>query len=236
MGGIVMSIVNARTRHFSRFLLFPLFFVAAVARPAVAVAQPHLFVGGDLFADVKRFSGEPTTNTLDGTGIGAGAETGVALTDHWSVLIAVDGGRSTTTTRSIPIGVLAAPVGVTTPITAFSSQVSNRITATSVLAGYRISGRRRLAVEVLGGLSFLHVRRDFTTIRTPPVAAAPALVIRPYTLLDNVAAASVDGDFVIGLTSHLAVVPRARVHAFSLSSGGPSGFVIRPGIAARWTF
>jgi hypothetical protein len=89
---------------------------------------------------------------------------------------------------------------------------------------------------VLGGLSFLHVRRDFTTIRTPPVAAAPALVIRPYTLLDNVAAASLDGDFVIGLTSHLSLVPRVRVHAFSLSGGGPSGFVIRPAIGARWTF
>jgi hypothetical protein len=218
----------------SRFLLLPLLCVAAVARPAVA--QPHLFVGGDFFADVKRFSGEPSTNTLDGTGTGAGAETGVALTDHWSVLIAVDSGRTTTTTRSVPIGVLATPVGVAAPITAFSSQVGNRITATSVLVGYRISGRRRLAVEVFGGLSFLHARRDFTTIRTPPVAAAPALVIRPYTLLDNVAAASLDGDFVIGLTSHLALVPRVRAHAFSLSNGGPSGFVIRPGIGARWTF
>ena len=88
---------------------------------------------------------------------------------------------------------------------------------------------------MLGGLSFLHVRRGFTTIRTPP-AAAPALVVRPYTLLDNVAAATVDGDFVIGLTSHLSLVPKVRVHAFSLSSGGPSGFVIRPAIGARWTF
>jgi hypothetical protein len=229
-----MPIVNARIRCLSRFLLLSVLFVAAVARPAAG--QPHLFVGGDFFSDVKRFSGDPTTNTLDGTGIGAGAETGVALTDRWSVLIAVDGGRTTRTSRSIPIGILAAPAGVTTPITAFSSQVSNRITATSVLVGYRIPGRRRLAVEVLGGLSFFHVRRDFTTIRTPPVAAAPALVIRPYTLLDNVAAASLGGDLVIGLTSHLAVVPRVRVHAFSLSSGGPSGFVIRPGVGARWTF
>jgi hypothetical protein len=31
-------------------------------------------------SDVKRFSGDPTTGTLDGTGIGGGAEAGVALT------------------------------------------------------------------------------------------------------------------------------------------------------------
>jgi hypothetical protein len=114
--------------------------------------------------------------------------------------------------------------------------VSNRITATSVLVGYRIPVRRRLAVGVQGGISFLHVRRSYTTIRSPAVVATPALVIRPYQLLDNVAAASLDGELVIDLTSHLALVPRVRAHAFSLSIGGPSGFTIRPGIGARWTF
>jgi hypothetical protein len=218
----------------SRFLVLALLLMAPVASPALA--QPRLFVGGDLFADVKRFSGDPTTNTLDGTRIGGGAETGVALTAHWNVLIAVDSGRTTTTSRPVPIGVLAVPVGVATPISAFTSQVSNRITATSVLIGYRIPVHRRLGVGVSGGLSFLHVRRDFTTIRSPAAAAAPALVIRPYTLLDNVAAASLDGECIIDLTSHLALVPRVRAHAFSLSSSGPSGFAIRPGIGGRWTF
>jgi hypothetical protein len=222
-----------RKQHVVRLLLLALF-VAVVARPAIA--QPHVFVGGDLFADMKRFSGDPTTNTLDGNSVGAGAETGVAFTNHWSILIAVDNGRTTSTSRPIPIGVLAAPVVVATPVSAFRSQASNRITATSVLVGYRIPVRRRLAVGVLGGLSFLHVRRDYTTIRPSAVAAAPALVIRPYQFIDNAAAASVDGEFVIDLTSHLAFVTRVRAHAFSLSSGGPSGFAIRPGIGARWTF
>ena len=43
-------------------------------------------------------------------------------------------------------------------------------------------------------------------------------------------------NLALDLTRHLALVPEVRAHAFSLNGGGPSAFVLRPGLAVRWTF
>jgi hypothetical protein len=213
---------------------------ALIATALPAVAQGRLFVGGDLFADAKRFSGDPSTNTLDGTAFGGGAEVGVVLNDHFSLRVRVGVGGKTTTSTPIPIGVLALPVGATAPISAFRSQVASRLISTDALFGYQFAVRERVHIGAVGGLSFIHMTRDFSTtgpVALPQVdAAAAALVVRPYTLIDKVPAATVGGEVAVDLTRRLAAVGRMEAHAFSLSSGGPSGFAIRPGAGVRWTF
>jgi hypothetical protein len=204
----------------------------AMAQPVLA--QSRVFVGGRAFADTKKFSGDPSTNNLDGTARGGGAEVGVTLNDRFSLRLNVGVDDKTMTSRPIPIGVLVRPAA--TPPTAFRSDVSNRIVSTSVLIGYQFPLHDRVHIGAFGGLSFLHVTRDYSTIGPTPTTAAPALVIRPRTLIDNVAAPTVGAEAAFGLTHHLAVVPNLHVSAFTLSNSGPSGFAIRSGIGARWTF
>jgi hypothetical protein len=199
-------------------------------------AQAQVFVSGNVFADVKRFSGDTSLSTLDGSAAGAGASVGVIAATHWRVEFEIQPSASTTQRRQIPIGVLALP---TIPVTQFQSVTTNRLLGSSVLVGYQ-AANHRFRPAVVGGLTFMHVRRQLSTTGPIPLVDIPvpvtsALVIRPTELIDNVPAATVGAELAIGLTDHLAAVPEVRAHAFSLDNG-PSAFAIRPGIAVRWTF
>ena len=79
---------------------------------------------------------------------------------------------------------------------------------------------------VLGGISFLYVKTDVSTI--------PGLLVVPHTDIDNVASPTLGAEVPIMLGSHVAVVPTLRVHAFVLRRDDTSGFAIRPGVALRW--
>ena len=210
----------------------------ALAQPAFA--QSRTFVGGAVLADIKKFSGDPSANTLDGTAVGGGAEAGVMVNDHVSLRVTADVGGKTTTSTPIPIGVLALPTRITAPLTAFRYVTSNRIVATNVLLGYAFPLRDRVRASAVGGLSLLHVTRDFSMTGPTPLERLPAalapLIVRPHSLIDNVSAATVGAEVAFDLTRHLAVVPHLQVTAFSLTAGGPGGFAIRPGIGGRWTF
>jgi hypothetical protein len=211
----------------------------ACTRPAFA--QSQVFVGGDMFADIKRFSGDPSIATLDGNAVGGGGRVGLLVAERWSISLAVDVGASTTTTRALPIGVLTSLSGSATPISLFQSRTTNRLVATSALLGYHAPAGHRVRPAVFGGLTFMHVTRRFDT--TYPLPLAPPspfpisspLVIRPSEQVDNVPAATVGVEAAIELTSHFAAVPEVRAHAFSVSNG-PSGFAIRPGLGVRWIF
>ena len=91
-----------------RRLILSALAVLALARPAFA--QPRLFVTGDVFAEVKRFSGETASLPLDGNAFGAGARIGVALTPQWTAELGVDVGRFTTNIRDLTIVLRASPV------------------------------------------------------------------------------------------------------------------------------
>jgi hypothetical protein len=109
------------------------------------------------------------------------------------------------------------------------------------LLGYQFPVHDRLRVSALGGVSFLHVTREYDSVGVVPQASGNppipvALVVRPYTLIDQVLGLTVGAEAAVDVTRHLAIVPDVHVSAFSLSSGGPSGFAIRPGVGARWTF
>jgi hypothetical protein len=57
--------------------------VAAFAVAHSVAAQTHIFIGGNAFAVIKRFSGDPTNAPLDGTALGGGLQIGAALSEHW---------------------------------------------------------------------------------------------------------------------------------------------------------
>jgi hypothetical protein len=115
-----------------RFAIVILFF----AHPALA--QSRVFVGANLFADTKTFSGDPSPNSLNGTALGGSVDGGVTLNDHFSLRINVGMGGKTTGSTPIPIGVLAPVLArVTVSITSFRSDVTNRLVSTSILIGYQ---------------------------------------------------------------------------------------------------
>ena len=224
---------------------------------AAGSARAQVFVSGAAFGDIKRFSGDPSNSTLDGTTFGGGARVGMFVAPRWSVEVGIDVGALTTKTRSISIGVLSPPIpiGIVPPVFSFQSRTSNRLLATSVMLGFRPATTGRVHPEFLGGLTFVHFTRTFDTTGPVPLASVltltggvattalseltyvtQALVVRPQHEVDNVPAAAVGFNLALDLTRHLALVPEVRAHAFSLNSGGPSAFVLRPGLAVRWMF
>jgi len=186
----------------------------ALSEPALA--QSHVFVSGDVFADHKRLSGNSTDSTLNLTRVGGGAGVGFQASDRWDVRGEVEMGGTTTITRAL-----------LPPVTAFQSRTRNRITAVSALAGFSPAAGSRVRFTVLAGISFLHVKTQFDSI-------PPGLVIVAHTDIDNVAAPTVGAEVPIMLGSHVSVVPALRVQAFTLRTNGTNGFAIRPGVAIRW--
>ena len=180
-----------------------------------AWAQSSIFVSGDVFADHKRFSGNSTESTLDVTSAGGGGGVGVQISDRWDVRGEVGAGSTTTVTQPL-----------LPPVTAFQSRTRNRITAYSALVGYSLAATSTVRFTVLGGISFLYVKTDVSTI--------PGLLVVPHTDIDNVASPTLGAEVPIMLGSHVAVVPTLRVHAFVLRRDDTSGFAIRPGVALRW--
>jgi hypothetical protein len=198
--------------------------------PRAAGAQSRVFVGGDLFGDVKRFSGDPTTNTLDGTAIGGGVHLGAYITPHWNLRVALGVEKGTTHSAPIPINVLFPVADI--PISSLRSEVTNRIISTSVMLGYQFPLGSRASCGALGGMAFLHVRRAYSTSGPQPLLA---LVIRPYSLVDYAPAAEGGGEFTVEVTHRLALAAELRTQAFSLNNG-PSAFALRSGLVARWLF
>ena len=234
----------------------------AVVLIAANSAQAQVFASGAAFSDIKRFSGDPSNSTLDGTTFGGGTRVGMFVAPRWSVEVGIDVGARTTKTRSLsiprltpPISAdLAFPIGILPPVFSFQSRTTNRLIATSVMLGFRPATTGRVHPEFLGGLTFVHFTRTFDTSGPTPLASAvlstgattslsqvsyiiaPAPVVRPQKAVDNVPAAAVGFNLALDLTRHFALVPEVRAHAFSLNSGSPSAFVLRPGLAVRWVF
>jgi hypothetical protein len=235
---------------------------------AASSAQAQVFASGAAFGDIKRFSGDPSTSTLDGTTFGGGARVGMFVAPRWSVEVGVDIGASTTKTRSLSIGGLTPsisadlaalglttsfPIGILPRVFSFESRTSNRLIAASVMLGFRPVTTGRVHPEFLGGLTFVHFTRTFDTSGPTPLASgfgftavttslsgptyvAQTAAVRQRELVDNVPAAAVGFNLALDLTRHLAFVPEVRAHAFSLNSGSPGAFVLRPGLAVRWIF
>jgi hypothetical protein len=179
-----------------------------------AQAQSRVFVSGDVFADARRFSGDPAS-TLNATTVGSGGGLGVLVNERWDLRTEVGLGATTTLMRPLLPSVAA-----------FQARTRSRIAATSLLIGYHPVSRARVHVTVLGGISFLHVRTQFDS-------HPEGLVVSPRTRIDNVAGPTIGVEVPIVLFSRFSVVPEIRVHAFTLHEG-TGGVAVRPGLGIRW--
>jgi hypothetical protein len=187
-----------------------------LALTSSASAQTRIFVTGDVFADLKQFSGNSTESTLNVSSAGGGGGVGAQISDRWDIRGEVGIGSTTTVTQPL------LPT-----VTAFQARTRNRITAYSALVGFSPAATSAVRFTVLGGVSFLHVKTDIDSIPT-------GLLVVPHTNIDNVASPTVGAEVPIMLGSHVAVVPALRVLAFALRTGDTKGFAIRPGVAVRW--
>jgi hypothetical protein len=197
---------------------------AALAVPAAA--QSPVFVTGALFGDLKRFSGDPATNVLDGDSVGGGGRLGAFVAPQWTLELGVDAGAFTTALRDSP---LPAVKGMALPVLR-QSRTRNRLIATTVLVGFHPSTRRHVQFGYFGGLTLLRVTRRSDTL------IAGVAQPNEREVIDLVPAATMAAEARVGISQHLAIVPEIRVLTFSLSPPAPAGFAIRPGVALRWTF
>jgi hypothetical protein len=186
----------------------------ALSEPALA--QSHVFVSGDVFADHKRLSGNSTDSPLTTTRAGGGAGVGYQGSDRWDVRGEVEVGATTTITREL------LPT-----VTAFKARTRNRISAFSALVGFSPAVATRVRFTVLGGISFLHVKTQYDSIPS-------GLAVVPHTNIDNVVAPTVGVEVPLMLGAHFSVVPGMRAKAFTLRTDGTNGFLLLPGVAIRW--
>jgi len=215
-----------------RWIFLAISMTVTLAVPATA--QSPVFVTGTLFGDFKQFSGDPTSNTLNGNALGGGVRLGNVVTPRWTLELGVDAGGSTEILRASPLpavkGAVAPPLR--------QSRTRNRLVATSVLIGFHQKANARVEVGYLGGLALLHATRKVDTL----IAGTPQANERD--LVDIVPAATIGVEARVAVSKHLGVVPDVRVIAFSLSGGtasslsggAPGGIAIRPGVGIRWTF
>ena len=220
-----------------------------VAQPARA--QSRAYVSGDLFAEITRMSrttvtpddiGVTSTAPRDGVTGGGGARVGAFFSPEFSLEFGVDLGKTISDERTLSVPI---PAGISFPfpVPQFQSRTSTRFTAMSVLAGYHPPARGRVHAGFRGGISLMHTERTSSTASVsssfvftsiPPITmVVPSLsvVTRDLTTIVNGLTATLAAEAAIEASRHFAVVPEMRVHA-----GGLGGFVLRPGVAARWLF
>jgi hypothetical protein len=181
-----------------------------------ARAQSRVFVSGDVTAEMQRLSSE-SASAADARTFGGGADIGARVNERWDVRTEVELGGESTRMRPLLTGV-----------SAFQSRTRTRIGATSLLVGFRPLVASRIALTVLGGISFLHVKTQIDSVPS-------GLVVVPRTQRDNVAGPTIGAELPIVLFGHISLVPEVRAHAFTLQRDGGGGFAIRPGVAVRWT-
>jgi hypothetical protein len=222
--------------------------VLCIARQAHA--QTRVYVVGDVFAEIARMSRTTTipddfglvSNALvDGETAGGGGRVGAFFSPEWSLELGVDLGRtiSEVETLTVPRSTLLL-IGI--PALQYQARTTSRFSATSILIGYHPRPQQRVQPGFRGGVSLMHTRRTSTTasivtVGLTQVPTIPGLVPVPdvnvmtseLTNIGNGLTATLAAEAAIEMSRHIAVIPEIRAHA-----GGIGGFVLRPGVAARW--
>jgi hypothetical protein len=219
-----------------------------LASGAGSAAAQTVCVAGDAFLDVRRPSGTEAVggNTgaiptkYDSTTGGGGVRIGAFVAPRWTVELGFDPGATASNQLSTPVAIPLVTTGILL-LPSYSATSSNRVTATSVLLGYHPETRGRLRPGFRAGLTFLHTststKETITyTIQNNPTFPGVIPIPTPeptntqVTSVTNEVAATVGGEVAIAVNARSAVVPELR--AF----GAGTHFVIRPGVAFRWTF
>ncbi|PYR43446.1 MAG: hypothetical protein DMF95_25780 [Acidobacteria bacterium] len=211
-----------------------------------ASAQTRIYVSGDLFAEITRMSrttvtpdeiGLSITGPVDGVTAGGGGRIGAFFSPEWSLELGVDLARTISDARTLTVR-LPAGLFFPFPPPQYQSRTSARFSATSVLAGYHPPARGRIHTGFRGGISLMHTERVsttanissvFTSLGRVPAVPRISVLTTEATTIGNGLTATLAAEAAIEASRHFAVVPELRVHA-----GGLGGFVLRPGVAARW--
>jgi hypothetical protein len=117
------------------------------------------------------------------------------------------------------------------PTTITTRTVDYRSRHASVLVGYRAGAARRVSAVLLGGVMFVQERMHSLSVTTPTPTFSP--LPSEFTSVTYRMAPVVGVDVPIAATSHLALVPQARLYKLP-NQVGPLGF--SPGLSLRWTF
>lgn len=199
----------------------------SAARSADAQSQPPegVYVSVSALADVKRFSGDPTTNVLDGQAFGGAVALGTSLATRWDLEVGVDTPRLTADIRPRSVTVRRSTITL-------QSRTRNQTVSVTTLIRFRTARRGRVQIGYLWGLSFLRLRRQFDT--QAPADTPASLIPRPQELVDYGVAPTVGVDAHIAIAAHLSIVPAIHVSAFDFHN--VSGVLLRPRIGVRWTF
>jgi hypothetical protein len=197
---------------------------AAAARAQAPITE-SAYVTGGVFADVKRFSGDPTDATLDGNVAGGALAVGTFIGSHWDLQLGLDVTGFSRTERPRAVTFQKQTIELT-------SVAENQVLSVATLLRYRAARRRRFRLGYLGGLSFIRLHRRFHT--EAPDGTPAALVPRAEQRVDYSAAPTVGLDARIELTKHLSLVPGVYACVFRLSD--ESGLLVRPRIGVRWAF
>jgi hypothetical protein len=216
-------------RHLKCFVLSvsAIAVLAAAANPAQAQSAPagRTYVSASVFADIKRFSGDPAEPLLDGDTVGGGLTIGTALAPRWDVQVGLDMPRFSATSRERSV-----TLGRTEFV--LQSVTENRGASVTALLRFRAASRGRVQLGYLGGLTFVRLRRN---VHTEAEEGTPAGIIpRPESTVDYDAAPTIGIDARIGLGRHLSLVP--GVHATVVSVLEANGLMVRPRVAIRWEF
>jgi hypothetical protein len=200
--------------------------IGALLLTADASAQSIVASVG-VFRDSKRFSGDPDLNVLDADGSGGHLAVGTIVVPRCMVVLEIGLGSESDVTRTTSVSFAGQTIDLRT-------QYTNRLTTWSALAGLRGPQTGKVQLTYFGGLTFSHVVRHITPDAESPILR-PAPPPATSTTIDDVGGPTVGIDAAIRAARHVAVVVFARAHALRISSD-LSGFAIRPGIAAQFSF
>jgi len=210
--------------------------VLALGRAAPLGAQGArpgaLYVTGAVLADVKRFSGNPSENVLDGDAVGGLVGVGTVVGSRWELELALDLSRSTAV--AVDRSVLLRQTRFTLETT-----TRNRPTTVDALVRFRPSPDRRVSAGFAAGLSIVRLRQDVETQVSP--AGYPAVLIpAPVSAIQYSAAPTIGADALIRMGRRLSIVPAlSATIATARDITGQRDIpavLLRPRVGVRWTF
>ncbi len=217
---------NARLPH-ALLLVSCTLLVMGCAESAVAqtALSDRVYIGGSLLVDLKRFSGDPTDNVLDGESVGVSLTLGTAGGPRWDVEVGLDLPRSTQAVRerSVILGRSTAEI---------QSITDNRAVSATALVRFRPTRRGRVQLGFLAGITILRVRQHFEALAPDSIPAS--FIPRPVESVDYGAGPTIGGDGRVDLGTHLALV--SAIHVTTFGAGEVSGLLMRPRVGVRWTF
>ena len=216
------------TRRRPRLLFVAVSLLVLSSAPARAqnVVPERAYVTGGAFVDVKRFSGDPTIATLDGSSAGAAIAVGTFIGSHWDLQLGLDVTGFSRTERPRTVTLQKTVISLT-------SITESQVLSVATLLRYRAAPHGRFRLGYLGGLSFIRLDRRYST--AAEAGTPEGLIPRPDERVDYSAAPTVGLDARIGLSRHLSLVPGIYACVFRVAAD-ESALLVRPRIGLRWAF